>query len=207
MQVKQTFISPPVMIISLAMNLQYQPVFLPVMHILSVVSELCIVCLGLLYLWPLSIVWNSDQDTSSEKLIIFPSPCEKMWVLNEEITSVTGQCVKDLRLSVVLQWGWILRMWHCVVGWVDLIFRSIVIPSSSLSNSPWRMTASPWGWRHYDHSRCWELLTQQHSIISLKTSCTPSHQSNWDGKRSYFIPFMILIVSRNSVILSSFYHC
>lgn len=57
--------------------------------------------------------------------------------------------------------GWILRMWHCVVEWVVLIFRNIVIPSSSFSNSPWRMTASPWGWRHYDHSRYWELLTQQ----------------------------------------------
>ena len=27
----------------------------------------------------------------------------QMRVLNEEITSVTGQCVKDLRLSMVLQ--------------------------------------------------------------------------------------------------------
>jgi len=69
MQVKQTFISTPMMIISLALNLQYQHVFLTVMHILSVVSELCILCLGLLCLWPFvrcmefwpgHIIWETD---------------------------------------------------------------------------------------------------------------------------------------------------
>jgi len=47
--------------------------------------------------------------------------------------------------------------WHVSLGEKFLTFWRIILPSS------------PWRWRHYHHSKCWELFTQQHIVTIQMT--------------------------------------
>ena len=67
-----------------------------------------------------------------------------------------------------------IRVMHCGQGWDmstwelriwSLSCKNVVIGKSNYCSWP----AYPWRQRHYNPSKCWELLAQQHSITILQT--------------------------------------
>ena len=74
-----------------------------------------------------------------------------------------------------------------VIGQEFPDFLKIIMCSSS-----W--TAWPWSWRHYGHSKHWEILAQWHSITSLKAwifglcsvwGTNSGWRTNWQYKYEY----------------------
>jgi hypothetical protein len=88
-------------------------------------------------------------------------------------------------LSIMWECENIMRVWGCHMGDAEDAGLPIVALCCCVSASLW--TAYPWMWRHHNHSKHREPLTQRHCVTSLRLRPWECYISYYWKFRTWFV--------------------